>query len=186
MTLTEYRLRQFELLEVQEKSRFLHIPRRAYLDTYWESPIEVHTRDRNELQAIDGIKKFVRTERELKVQQELRRDFVTEFMSNPVDEAREEPRSAAALTVLPWKNTPEARAREHEKRRRKLLLKVEQEETKRQQREIEETAMEHWVERLAIIEGHQLNVWKNRDDDHPEQSWDLRRVVKVSGIPTSP
>jgi hypothetical protein len=185
MTLTEYQLRPFELLEMQERSRFLQIPRNVYLDTYWESPVEVHTRDRDELQGIDSIKKLVRMERDVKVQQELRHDFEAEFMSNPVDETREEPRNTAVLMTLPWKNTLEARAKEHVKRRRKLLQKAEQEETKRQQREIEETAMERWVERLAIIEGYQLKVWKNREDDYPEQSWDLRRVIDVSGIPTS-
>jgi hypothetical protein len=186
MTLTEYRLRPFELLEMQEKSRFLQVPRRVYLDMYWESLVEVYTRDKNEPQGIDNVKKLVRMEREVKVQQELQRDFVAAFMSNPVNEASEEPRSAAALMLLPWKNTPEAGAREHEKRRRKLLQRAEQEETKRQQREIEGTAMGNWVERLVIIEGQQLNVWKNREDDYPEQSWDLRRVVDVSGMPTSP
>jgi hypothetical protein len=108
MTLTEYRLRPFELLEMQEKSRFLQVPRRVYLDMYWESLVEVYTRDKNEPQGIDNVKKLVRMEREVKVQQELQRDFVAEFMSNPVNEASEEPRSAAALMLLPWKNTPEA------------------------------------------------------------------------------
>ena len=186
MTLTEYRLRPFELLEMQERSRFLQIPRRVYLETYWESPAEIHARDNDELHGVDDIKTRVRIEREVKVQQELQRDFVAEFMSNPVDETREEPRGAAALMLLSWKNTPEARARENEKRRRKLLQRAEQEEKKRQQREIEDNAMERWVERLVIIEGHHLNVWKNRGDDSPEQSWDLRRVVEVSGIPSSP
>lgn len=182
MTLTEYRLRPFELLEMQEKSRFLQIPRRVYLDMYWESPAEIHAHDKDELHGGDDVKKRVRIEREVKVQQELQRDFVAEFMSNPADEAREEPRSAAALMLLSWKNTPEARARENEKRRRKLLQRAEQEEKKRQQREIEDNTTERWAERLVIIEGHHLNVWKNRDDDFPEQSWDLRRVVEVSGI----
>ena len=186
MTLTEYRLRPFELLEMQEKSRFLQVPRRVYLDMYWESPVEVQTRDKNEVQGADGAKKLVRMEREVKVQQELQRDFMAEFMSNPVDEASEEPKGAAALMLLPWKNTPEASAREHAKRRRKVLQKVEQVETKRQQREIEETETGRWVERLVIIEGQQLNVWKHREDDYPEQSWDLRTVVEVSGMPTSP
>ena len=185
MTLAEYRLRPFELLEMQEKSRFLQVPRRVYLDMYWESPVEVHVRDKEELQGVSGVKKRVKMEREVKAQQELQRDFVTEFMSNPVDEAREGPRSAAALMLLSWKNTPEARARENEKRRRKVLQRAEQEEKKREQREGEENAAEMWVERLVIIEGHRLNVWKNRDDDSPEQSWDLRRVVEVSGTPIS-
>ncbi len=186
MTLAEYRLRPFELLEMQERSRFLQIPRRVCLDVYWENLAEIHARDKDELQAVDGVKMRVRMEREVKVQQELQRDFVAEFMSNPVDEACEGPRSAAASTLLSWKNTPEARARENEKRRRKLLQRAEQEEKKRQQREIEENAMGRWVERLVIIEGHHLNVWKNRGDDSPEQSWDLRRVVEVSGISISP
>ena len=186
MTLAEYRLRPFELLEMQEKSRFLQVPRPVYLDMYWESPVEVHVRDKDELQGIGGVKKRVRIEREVKMQQELQRAFVTEFMSNPVEEAREEPRSSAALTLLSWKNTPEARARENEKRRRKVLQMAEQEKKKREQREIEDNATEMWVERLVIIEGHRLNVWKNRDDGSPEQSWDLRRVVEVSGTPILP
>ena len=185
MTLMEYRLRPFELLEMQEKSRFLQVPRGVYLDMYWESPVEVHTRDKDGLQGIDGVKKLVRTEREAKVQQELQRDFMAVFMSNPVNEANEEPKSTSALTLLPWKNTLEASAREHEKRRRKVLQRAEQEVTKRQQREIEGTAIERWVKRLVIIEGQCLNVWKNREDDYPEQTWDLRRVVDVSGMQTS-
>ena len=185
MTLTECRLRPFELLELQETARFLRIPRRVYLDTYWESPVEVRTRGGGELQGLEGIKKLATIEREEKVQQELQRDLVTEFVSNPADEAREEPRGAAASMILGWKNTPDARAKEHEEKRRKLLQKAEQEETKRQQREIKEAATEKWKERLAIVEGHQLNVWKNRDDDYPEQSWDLRRAVEVSGMPSS-
>jgi len=138
----------------------------------------------SERQGIEGIRKLARQGCEEEVQQELQRGFVAEFMSNPVDETREEPRGMTALMTLPWKNTPEARAREHETRRRKLLQKAEQEETKRQKREVKEAAMERWMERLAIVEGHRLNVWKNREDDHPEQSWDLLRVVGVSGKPT--
>jgi hypothetical protein len=184
MTLTECQLRPFELLEVQEKSRVLQIPQHVYLDTYWESPIEVRTYGGGELQGIEGIKKFARMEREKVVRQALERAFVTEFMSNPVDEAHKEPRSAAASIILPWKNTPEARAREHEKKRRKLLQKVQRAEMKRQKRETKEAAAERWEGRLAIVEGHQLNVWKKRDDDHPEQTWDLRRAIEVSGIPT--
>ena len=185
MTLGEYRLRPFELLEMQERSRFLQITRRVYLDAYWESPVEVRMRGGGEWHGIESMKKFVRMEYEEKVQQGLQTDFVAEFMSNPVDETREGPRSMATLMTLPWKNTPEARAREHETRRRKVLQKAEQEEMKRQKREIKEAAMERWMERLAIVQGHQLNVWKNRGDNNPEQSWDLRSVVEVSGIPTS-
>jgi hypothetical protein len=184
MTLTECQLQPFELLEVQEKSRVLQIPRHVYLDAYWESPVEVRTQGGGEPQGIECIKKFARLKREEIVQQELQRAFVTEFMSNPVDEAHKGRRSAATSIILPWKNTPEARAREHEKKRRKLLQKVEQEEMKRQKREIKEAATERWKGRLAIVEGHQLNVWKDRDDGHPEQSWDLRRAIDVSGIPT--
>lgn len=170
---------------MQEKSRFLKIPRRVYLDTYWESPVAVRMRGGDDLQGIEGIKKLARMEHEEKVQQELQRDFVAEFTSNPVDEAHEESRSAVAPTILTWKGTPEARARDREEKRRKILQKAEQEDTKRQKREIREAAMERWKERLAIVEGCQLNVWKNRDDDYPEQSWDLRRAVEVSGMPTS-
>ena len=183
MTLTECQLRPFELLEVQEKRRVLQIPRRNYLDTYWESSVEVRARGGDELQGIKCIKRLVRIKREEVVQKELQRAFVAEFMSNPIDEAHKEPRSTAASTIFPWKNTLEAHAKGHEKRRRKLLQKVEQEEMRRQKREIKEAATERWKGRLAIIEGHQLNVWKNRDDDYPEQSWDLRRAIEVSGIP---
>jgi len=180
----ECRIQPFELLEMQERSRFLQIPRRVYLDTYWESPVEVRTHGGGKLQGIQGVKELTRMKREGKVQ-ELQRDFVAEFKSNPVDEARKEPRCSAACTIRPWKNTPEARAREHEKKRRKLLRKIEQQETKRQEREIKEASTERWQERLAIVEGHQLSVWKNRDDDRPEQSWDLRRAVEISGTPIS-
>lgn len=185
MTLTECQLRPFELLEVQEKSRVLQIPRRDYLDTYWESSVEVRTQDEGEPQGIKRIKRFIRMKREEMVQQELQRAFVAEFMSNPVGDAHKEPRSTAASIILPWKNTLEAHARGHEKRRRKLLQNVEQEEMKRQKREIKEAATERWKGRLVIVEGHQLDVWKNRNDDYPEQSWDLRRAIEVSGIPTS-
>jgi hypothetical protein len=185
MTLTECRLRPFELLEMQEKSRFLQIPRRVYLDTYWESPVEVRTRGGGDLQGIDGFTKLVSIDRETKAQRDLQRDFVAEFVSNPADEARDESRRAAAPMALPWKNTPEALAREHEEKRRKLLQKAGREETKRQEREIKEAATERWKERLAIVEGYQLNVWKNRDDEYPEQNWDLRRVVEVSGMSAS-
>ena len=140
---------------------------------------------RGEPQGIECIKKFSRMKREEMVQRELQRAFMAEFMSNPVDEVHKGPRSAATSIILPWKNTSEARAREREKKRRKLLQKVEQEEMKRQKREIKEAATEKWKGRLAIVEGHRLNVWKDRDDDHPEQSWDLRRAIEVSGIPTS-
>jgi hypothetical protein len=184
MTLTECRLRPFELLEMQEKSRFLQIPRRVYLDTYWESPVKVRMRGGGELQGIDGIKKLAKIDREEMAQQELQRDLVAEFVSNPADEAREDSKTIVTSTVLPWRDTPEVRAREHEEKRRKLLQKAEREDAKRQKREIKEAAMERWKQRLAIIEGHQLNLWKNRDDDYPEQSWDLRRVVEVSGVPT--
>ena len=170
---------------MQEKNRVLQIPRRDYLDTYWESSIEVCTQGGGEPQGIKYIKRFIRMKREEMVQQELQRTFVAEFMSNPVGEIHKEPRSTAASIILPWKNTLEAHARGHEKRRRKLLQKVEQEEMKRQKHEIKEAATERWKGRLAIVEGHQLNVWKNRDDDAPEQSWDLRRAIEVSGIPTS-
>ncbi len=169
---------------MQEKSRVLQIPPRNYLDTYWESSVEVRTRGRGEPQGIKCIKRFIRMEREEGVQQELQRAFVAEFMSNPVDEAHKEPRSTAASIIFPWKNTFEAHARGHEKRRRKLLQKVEHEEMKRQKRENKETATERWKGRLAIVQGHHLNVWKNRDDGYPEQSWDLRRAIEVSGIPT--
>jgi len=184
MALTECQIRPFELLEVQEKSRVLQISRRVYLDAYWESTVEVRTQGGGEPQGIEYIKKFARLKREEMVERELQRAFVAEFMSNPVDEAHKGPRSAAASMLLPWKNTPEARAREHEKKRRKLLQRAEQEEMKRQKREIKEAAAERWKGRLAIVEGHQLSVWKDRDDDHPEQSWDLRHAIEVSGIPT--
>jgi len=170
---------------MQEKSRILPIPRRVYLNTYWECPVQVRMRGGGELQGIEGIKKLARMEREEMVQQELQRDLVAEFVSNPANEAREDSKSAVTLTVLPWKDTPDARAREHEEKRRKLLHKAEREDTKRQKRELKEVAMERWKERLAIVEGHQLNLWKNRDDEYPEQSWDLRRVVEVSGVSTS-
>lgn len=139
----------------------------------------------DELQGLEGIKKLVRMEREDKVQQDLQRDLVAEFVSNPVDDVRDESRSAVASAIFPWKDAAEARAREHDEKRRKLLQMTEREEAKRQQREIKDAAMEKWKNRLAIVEGHQLNVWKNRDDDYPEQSWDLRRVVELSGMPTS-
>ena len=171
---------------MQEKSRFLKIPRRVYLDTYWESPVTVRMRGGGELQGIEGIKKLARMERDEKAQQELHRDLVAEFVGNPVDEAREESRSMVAPTILSWRDTPEARARDREEKRRKLLRKAEQEDAKRQKREVKEAAMERWKERLAVVERHQLNVWKNRDDDYPEQSWDLRRVVELSGMPISP
>lgn len=170
---------------MQEKSRFLRIPRRLYLNTYWESPVKFRIRGGGELQGIEGIKRIARMEREEMEQQELRRDLVAEFVRNPADEARDDSKSAATSKVLPWKDTPEARAREHEEKRRKLLQKAEREDAKRQKRETKEAAMERWKERLAIVEGHQLNLWKNRGDDYPEQSWDLRRVVEVSGVPTS-
>jgi hypothetical protein len=185
MTLTECRLRPFELLEMQEKSRFLQIPRRVYLDTYWESPVAVRMRGGGELQGIEGIMKLTSMGREEKVQQDLQRDLAAEFVSNPADDAREETRSAAASMIPPWKNTPEARAKEREEKRRELLHKAEREETKRQKREIKEAATERWKERLAIVEGHQLNVWKNREDGYPEQSWDLRRAVELSGMAIS-
>jgi len=169
---------------MQEKTRVLQIPRHVYLDAYWESPVEVRTHDRGGLQGMKGIKRLVRMKREEVVQQELQRAFVAEFMSNPIGEAHKGPRSAASI-ILPWRNTPEARSREHEKKRRELLQKVEQAETKRENREIKEAATERWKERLAIVEGHQLNVWKNRNDDHPEQSWDLRCAIEVSGMSTS-
>ena len=168
---------------MQERSRFLQITRRVYLDAHWESPVEVRMRGGSERQVIESIKKLTGMGFEEKVQQKLQSGFVAEFMSNPTDETREEPRGIAALMTLPWKDTPEARAKERETRRRKLVQTAEQEETKRQKREVKEAAMETWMERLVIVEGHQLNVWKNRDDDHPEQSWDLRRVVEVSGTP---
>ena len=185
MALTECRLRPFELLELQEKSRFLQIPRRVYLDTYWESPVEVRTHTEGELQGIEGIMRLARMEREEKVQRELQRDFAAVFESSPVNDAHKEPKSVTASITLPWKNTPEARAREHEKKRRKLLQMAEREEAKRHQRESKEAVMGQWEKRLAIVEGHQLDVWRNRKDDLPEQSWDLRRAVEVSSMPTS-
>ena len=172
---------------MQEKSRFLQIPRRLYLNTYWESPVKFRMRGGGELQGIEGVKRLAKMEREEMVQQELQRDLVAEFVTNPADEAREDSKIALSVvtsTVLPWKDTPEARAREHEEKRRKLLQKAEREDAKRQKRETKESAMERWKERLAIVEGHQLNLWKNRGDDYPEQSWDLRRVVEVSGMPS--
>lgn len=172
---------------MQEKARFLQLPRRLYLNTYWESPIKFRIRGGGELQGIDGIKRLAKMEREEMEQQELQHDLFAEFVSNPAHEARDDSRSAiSAVTsaVLPWKDTPEARAKEHEEKRRKLLQKAEREDAKRQKRETKEATMERWKERLAIVEGHQLNLWKNRGDDYPEQSWDLRRVVEVSGVPT--
>src|SRR5258706_5397390 len=170
---------------MQEKSRSLQISRRLYLNTYWESPVKFRIRGGGELQGIEGIKRLARMEREEMEQQELQRDLVAEFVSNPADEARTDSKSAVTSAVLPWKVTPEARAREHEEKRRKLLQKAEREDAKRQKRETKEATMERWKERLAIVDGHQLNLWKNRGDDYPEQSWDLRRVVEVSGVPTS-
>ena len=170
---------------MQEKSRFLQIPRRLYLNTYWESPVKFRIRGGGELQGIEGVTKLAKMEREEMVQQDLQRDFAAEFVTNPANEAREDSKSAVT-SVLPWKDTPEARARAHEEKRRKVMQKVEREHAKKQKRETKEAAMERWKQRLAIVEGHQLNLWKNRGDDYPEQSWDLRRVVEVSGVPTSP
>jgi hypothetical protein len=173
---------------MQEKSRFLQIPRRLYLNTYWESSVEFRIRGGSELQGIEGVKRLARMEREEMVQQDLQRDLMAEFVSNPADEVRVDSKSAisvVASTVLPWKDTPETRAKEHEEKRRKLLQKAEREDAKRQKRETKEAAMERWKQRLAIVEGHQLSLWKNRGDDYPEQSWDLRRVVEISGVLTS-
>ena len=170
---------------MQEKARFLRIPRRLYLNTYWESPIKFRIRGGGELQGIEGIRRLAKIEREEMEQQELHHDLLA---SNPALEVRDDSRSAiSAVTsaVLPWKDTLDARAKEHEEKRRKLYQKAEREDAKRQKRETKEAAMERWKERLAIVEGHQLNLWKNRGDDYPEQSWDLRRVVEVSGVPTS-
>lgn len=79
--------------------------------------------------------------------------------------------------VLRRKNLEE---RKEEEKRRILLEQARREEEKKAKRERKEAESERWKLRKLIVEGNDLNIWKDPlQDTFPEQSWDLRRVIDV-------
>jgi hypothetical protein len=70
--------------------------------------------------------------------------------------------------------------RREEERRRVLLEQARRDEEKKKKRERKEQESEKWKYCKIIVEGHDLNLWRDHlHDAFPEQSWDLRRVVEV-------
>ena len=70
--------------------------------------------------------------------------------------------------------------RREEEKRRLLLEQARKEEERRRKRERKEQESEKWKVRKMIVEGHDLNIWRDpAHDTFPEQSWDLRRVIEV-------
>jgi len=70
--------------------------------------------------------------------------------------------------------------RREEEKRRVLLEQARRDGEKKAKRERKEQESEKWKTRKMIVEGHDLNLWRDHlHDAFPEQSWDLRRVVEV-------
>jgi hypothetical protein len=70
--------------------------------------------------------------------------------------------------------------KKEDERRRVLLEQARRDEEKKKKRERKEQESEKWKYRKMIVEGHDLNLWRDHlHDEFPEQSWDLRRVVEV-------
>lgn len=172
--ISAYGLKPYELLEIQPASQCIRLARPSYLEPYFETDMMFRVREGSEKHGIEFLKQLRQMQKEEKVKAELAKGMAALRM----DETRPGNGWGTGLSAASGAKTLDER-REDEKRRI-LLEQAKKEEEKKAKRERKDQEADKWKFRKMIVEGHDLNIWKDPvHDTFPEQSWDLRRVVEV-------
>lgn len=178
--ISAYRLKPFELLEIQSASHCIRLTRATYLEPYFETDTMVRVRGGAEKHGIEFIKRLRQLQREERARSEILRAMAAVGIDDK-DKAGEWGTGLSAVTKQ--KNLEQRR---EEEKRRLLLEQARKQEERRRKRERKEQESEKWKVRKMIVEGHDLNIWRDPvHDTFPEQSWDLRRAIEVQ-IPRPP
>jgi hypothetical protein len=172
--ISTYGLKPYELLEIQPASQCIRLARPSYLEPYFETDMMFRVRQGSEKHGFEFLKQLRQIQKEERAKAELAKGMAAIGM----DENRLGSEWGTGLSAASGAKTLEER-REDEKRRI-LLEQARKEEEKKAKRERKDQEAEKWKIRKMIVEGHDLNIWKDpAHDTFPEQSWDLRRVVEV-------
>lgn len=131
-------------------------------------------REGSEKHGVEWIRQLRQIQREERIKSEISKKMAALGM----EENRPGSEWGTGLSAVSGKTTLEQRKEEEKKRI--LLEHAQKEAEKKAKRERKDAASEKWKFRKMIVEGHDLNIWKDPvHDTFPEQSWDLRRVVEV-------
>ncbi|KAG9054158.1 hypothetical protein FS842_005927 [Serendipita sp. 407] len=174
--LSFYSLKPFELLEIQPAARCVRLARPTYLEPYFESDTMVRVRAGAEKHGIEFIRRLRQIQKEDRVRSEIAKSMAAIGMEGGKNQPGNE-WGTGLSAVTKQKNLEQRR---EEEKRRILLELAKKEEEKRKRRERKEQEAEKWKFRKMVVEGHDLNIWRDPvHDTFPEQSWDLRRVIEV-------
>ncbi|KAG8836300.1 hypothetical protein FRC17_007451, partial [Serendipita sp. 399] len=180
--LSFYGIKPFELLELQPAARCIRLARPTYLEPYFESDMMVRVRAGAEKHGIEFIRRLRQIQKEDRIRAEVAKSMAAIGMEGGKNLPGNE-WGTGLSAVTKQKNLEQRR---EEEKRRILMELAKKEEEKRKRRERKEQEAEKWKYRKMVIEGHDLNIWRDPvHDTFPEQSWDLRRVIEVQ-IPRPP
>lgn len=173
--LSVYGLKPYELLEIQPVTQCIRLARPTYLEPYFETDTMVRVRT-SEKHGVEFLKRLRQLHQEEKAKAEL-----TKAMSAlGMDDEQNRPGNEWGTGLSAVTKQRNLEERKEEEKRRILLEQARKESEKRAKREKREQESEKWKYRKMIVEGHDLNLWRDHlHDAFPEQSWDLRRVVEV-------
>ncbi len=123
---------------------------------------------------------FLKRLRQIQQEEKAKNELAKAMAALGMEDDRNRPGSewgTGLSAVTKQRNLEEKR---EEEKRRILLEQARRESAKKTKRERREQESEKWKYRKMIVEGHDLNLWRDHiHDAFPEQSWDLRRVVEV-------
>lgn len=175
--ISSYGIKPYELLEIQLASQCIRLARTTYLEPYFESDAMYRVREGAEKHGIEFIKQLRQIQKEERAKAELN----SRMAALGMDQNRPGSEWGTGLSAVTGKQTLEER--KEEEKRKILLEQARKEDEKRAKRERKDQEAEKWKSRKIIVEGHDLNIWKDQlHDTFPEQSWDLRRVVEVQSM----
>ncbi|PVF93440.1 hypothetical protein CPB86DRAFT_109321 [Serendipita vermifera] len=171
-----YGIKPYELLEIQPIQRCIRLARPTYLEPYFETDSMVRTRGGGEKHGIEFIRRLRQLQKEEKVKSELAKNMAALGLKEG-DQNRPGEWGTGLSAIARQKNLEEKR---EEVKRQFLLEQAKKEEEKKARRERKDAESEKWKFRKLVVEGNDLNIWKDPlHDTFPEQSWDLRRVIEV-------
>jgi hypothetical protein len=136
----------------------------------------VRTRGGGEKHGIEFIRRLRQIQKEDKAKAELAKNMAAQGLKEG-DQNKPGEWGTGLSAVARQKNIEEKR---EEVKRQFLLEQARKEDEKRVKRERKDQESEKWKFRKLVVEGNDLNIWKDPlHDSFPEQSWDLRRVMEV-------
>lgn len=148
----------------------------TYLEPYFETDTMVRVRGGAEKHGVEFLKRLRQLQQEEKAKSELAKAMAAVGLDDEQNRPGNE-WGTGLSAVTKQRNLEE---RKEEEKRRILLEQARKDGEKRAKRERREQESEKWKYRKMIVEGHDLNLWRDHlHDAFPEQSWDLRRVVEV-------